>query len=185
MYDQHAYLLHKELQAYGMEWSHRTFKLGVDTYLIGANTLILPYNYQNIVQHSRPTKLELQVENFYFDDSYLLDGQIHMHKFQNYPVQLEMMLDQYWKQRPLAILQVFLKTKTEQKKTTLAEAIVSQRITSNSNDLVKTVRNKDGSVQTVVYGNDTLQNQIDHSGDRLINKILHYLSRLPNQFSNF
>ena len=38
-------LLHKELQAYGMEWGHRLYNREGKTFLIGAATIIMPYNY--------------------------------------------------------------------------------------------------------------------------------------------
>ena len=42
-----------------------------------------------------------------------------------------------------------------------------------------------GILSRLELGNDTLQDQIDQSGDKLANKILFYLSELPIQFSMF
>ena len=105
-------LLHKELQAYGMEWGHRLYNREGKTFLIGAATIIMPYNYQNIVQHFRNKTEDIGLENFYASDMYLLDGEIPMHKFKTNPEQLEMMLDQYWKQDPFSILSCLIKTAT-------------------------------------------------------------------------
>ena len=109
VYDEKERLLHKDQCAYGLEWNASLYSEGNRVYLIGSQTFIMPYNLQNIVQHYRPASAEIGVENFYASDIYLLDGKIPMHKLKNSPSQLEMLIDQYWKEKPHAVLSVLVK----------------------------------------------------------------------------
>ena len=92
-----------------MEWAHRLYQDDKRRYLIGASVFIMPYNLQNIVQHYRPASDEIGVENFYASDIYMLEGQIPMHKLKNSPSQLEMLIDQYWKEKTYSVLSVLVK----------------------------------------------------------------------------
>ena len=76
-----------------MNWSHRLYQAKNRRYFIGAASLIMPYNYQNVVQHYRPKTKDLKIVNFYASDMYMLDGSLPIHKFKTNPMQLEMMLD--------------------------------------------------------------------------------------------
>jgi hypothetical protein len=73
VYDEKEKLLHKEVQLYGMDWGYRIYKKDKHQLMIGAVTLILPYNYQNIIQHYQPETRDLKIKNFYQSDFYMLD----------------------------------------------------------------------------------------------------------------
>ena len=92
-----------------MSWSHRLYKEFKNRYFIGAGTLVLPYNYQNIIQEYRPKAKDIHLQNFYQTDTYLLSGRTPLHKFKTNPTQLELLIDQYYKQRPISILSVLVK----------------------------------------------------------------------------
>ena len=119
----------------------------------------------------------------------MLDGEIPMHKFKTNPAQLEMMLDQYWEQDPFYVLSALIKTgkpiKLKEDNAKPDDGVLFvEGLKGNSISPMRT--NKDlGIVSHWELGNDTLQDQIDQSGDRLVNKILYYLSNLPIQYSMF
>ena len=50
VHEQNEKLLHKHLQTYGLSWGHRIYRGPQINYLVGAATIILPFNYQNIIQ---------------------------------------------------------------------------------------------------------------------------------------
>ena len=85
VYDENVKLLNFNLMPFGLDWGPRIFKGAFNKYLIGAAKIIMPYNYQNIIQHFQSSNKDIHIDKFYATDYYYLNGSTMMHKFRNNP----------------------------------------------------------------------------------------------------
>ena len=125
------------------------------------------------------------IDKFYVSDYYYLNGSTMMLKFMENPMQLEKMIDDYFSQKPVSILSTLFKIATTVYSNESKSMIMTEIKKKNAIAIENYQSTSQKSSFFKILGNSVLEAQLDQSGDRIVNKILFYMSKIPIQFSIF
>lgn len=197
-----------------VSWGNRMVQTSFGTFLVFDDEVLFPFSYLSILQHYRSQVQDRSTSHYFTEDFYCIEGRNTLHKHIYDPAQIERILDDYWRQNPLYILNVLVKEDLAEVQRSLlrqqsdqvtARGTIDKResfvvrggteLEQRNQDQLELKFNqfaKDQQIDQEVkfeddewMGRDILEVQIEISSDRLINKILFFLSRLPAQFSFF
>ena len=193
------YLDLEKLQ-YGASWGDRLVQTPTGSYLIFASNLIMPFSYLSVIQHYQEDEVDQAIDQFYIDDYYKIEGQTTLHKFMLNPDKLERIIDCYWEQDPNYITTVLVKEEggredagglggagpgsARNARAGGTEVYQPAQRTTTAHKLAAMLQDPDDDVPFVkVFGKSPIEAQLQMSCDRLVNKMLYYLSKVSVQKS--
>ena len=129
----HEYHIQKhvgeDLNSYDLSWGNKMVQTSESKFMILPNRLIMPYSLISFIQHYQADAIDNQVESYFVNDYYKINGQTQLHKFMYKPILLEKLMDDYWKQNQNFLTSVLVKQEVWNRQ--LREPKYNQRMQEN------------------------------------------------------
>ena len=115
-YHFYKHMKHGNFSSYDMSWGNKMVQTKDSKFMVLPNCLILPYNLLSYIQNYQTEAHDDEIQNFFVNDYYKINGQTLMHKFIHKPVLLEKLMEDYWKQNKNFLTSVLVKKEEMTKK---------------------------------------------------------------------